>query len=237
MSSGTNDTDLRSKYERNSVWAERLAVLILVGLAVEIAAVFILQKPLLEGALTIAASVLILAGVWGELLFERRAKEAGDSLVAVANARAAEANTRAEEARLELARLTTPRSLTAEQQSELTERARPFAGTPFVLFIQPQPEPLNLANQIADALTTAGWVWQPAGTTVTLNRPNKPSVGMATAIGVAVQMTSSKRAEWEAAVLAVANALHSAGIETKAEDIADDSISNTAVHIRVDAKL
>jgi hypothetical protein len=81
--------DLQSKYESNSAWADRIAFLIIVGLAVDIAAVFILKKELLDGALTIVANALIAAGVWGELWFARRAKEAGDGIVAEAKARAA----------------------------------------------------------------------------------------------------------------------------------------------------
>jgi hypothetical protein len=95
MSNNNNDCDLQSRYEFNSSWAERIAFLIIVGLAVEIAAVFIFRKPFWEGVSTIVANVLIVAGVWGELIFERRAKAAGDGIVAKANARAAEANAQA----------------------------------------------------------------------------------------------------------------------------------------------
>jgi hypothetical protein len=234
MSNGTGD--LQSRYEFNSAWADRIAFLIVAGLAIEIAAVFILHKPPLEGALTIVANLLIVLGVWGELIFARRAKEAGDGIVAQANAGAAVANARAEEAKLELARLTTPRSLTAEQQSELTERAKPFAGTPFDMFIKPDKEPLDLANQISVALTAAGWNWVPVNTLMGLNRVVKPTIGMTTATGVAVQMHETKKAEWEAAILAVANALHSAGIVTRAEEIEDESVTDAAVHIRIGAK-
>jgi hypothetical protein len=97
--------DLQSKYEFHSAWADRIAFLIVVGLTVDIAAVFILEKSLLEAALAIVANVLIILGVWGELWFARRAREAGDGMVAEANARTAEANQKAQEAILELARL------------------------------------------------------------------------------------------------------------------------------------
>jgi hypothetical protein len=238
MSSGNDENggSLQSRYEFNSVWADRIARLILVGLIVDIGAAFAFRKSLLESSVSIIADALIAIGVWGELWFEKRAKTAADGIVAQANARAAEANARAEEAKLELARLTTPRTLTAEQQSELTEKVRPFAGTPFVLFIQPDPEPLNLANQIAQALVAAGWEWRPAQALPTLNRPGKPGVGMTTASGVFVQMHSSKRSEWEAAVLAAANAIHSFGIAARAEELTDDSINAATVYLRVGAK-
>jgi hypothetical protein len=113
MNKGNGDDggNLRSEYERYSALAERIALLILVGLAVEIAAVFILHKPRLEGALTIAATALIAIGVWGEILLEKRAKAAGDSLVAQANERAAKADL----ARAELEDKLRPRMLNQAQ--------------------------------------------------------------------------------------------------------------------------
>lgn len=113
MKNGNGDKggDLRSEYERYSNLAERVALLILVGLAVEIAAVFILHKPRLESALTVAATALIAVGVWGEILLERRAKTAGDGLVAQANERAAKADL----ARAELEDKLRPRMLNQAQ--------------------------------------------------------------------------------------------------------------------------
>ncbi len=100
MSSGNEGSNLQSSYEFNSLWADRIARLIIVGLALDIAAVFILGKSPLDGVITVSADTLIIAGVWGELWFEKRAKAAADGIVAHAEARAAEANARAEEARL-----------------------------------------------------------------------------------------------------------------------------------------
>ena len=82
MNSGRNDNgrDLRTEYEKNSTSAERIALLILVGLTIEIVSVFILEKRWFEGSLTIIANALIAIGVWGEIVFERRAKEAGDGI-------------------------------------------------------------------------------------------------------------------------------------------------------------
>lgn len=84
-------TELESKYETNSRRAERLGLLIIVGLAVEIVAAPFLGKSWLENLVTISANALIAIGVWAELYFERIARIAGDGIVAEANARAAEA--------------------------------------------------------------------------------------------------------------------------------------------------
>src|ERR1700683_462713 len=163
------------------------------------------------------------------------AAEAG-ARAAEATAQAAEANARALDARVELARLTTPRVLTAEQHSNVTEAAKGFPGIPFELYIQAEPEPLNLATQIAEALAAGGWVWQAVHSTVSLQQPGKPSIGMTRSTGVAFLMETSKRSEWEAAVLAVANVLHLTGIKTEARDVTDGSVNKSAVRIAVGAK-
>ncbi len=227
---------LKSRYERNSAWADRVARLILLGLAIDIIAVFVLQKSWLESFLGVSANALIALGVWGELWFEKRAKEAGDGIVAEANARAAEANARAQEATLELARLRTPRVLSPDQLSQLIDAAKPFAVVPFDVFIQPEKEPLDLANHIAEALRTAGWNWLAVPSPIALNRPNKPSIGMTTFVGLAVQVHHSRIDEWREPALAIGNALHAAGIETLVQEITDDSVSVSPVHIRVGAK-
>jgi hypothetical protein len=52
---GPRNNDLKSISDFNSAWADRIAFLILVGLAVDIAAAFILDKTWPENGLTIAA--------------------------------------------------------------------------------------------------------------------------------------------------------------------------------------
>lgn len=150
-------TDLRTVYEFNSIWAERIAYLILVGLSVEIVAALILQQPVWEASLSIFSSCLIACGVWGEIIFGKRAKQAGDGIVAIANARAAEADQKAEEARLELIRLTTPRSLSYEQQRRIADKMRPFEGLRAVLGAIPaSAKNVELLQQILHSLEDAG---------------------------------------------------------------------------------
>lgn len=111
MNSGKENSDLQSSYEFNSIWADRIARLIILGLAVDIVVVFISGKSWLENILTIIADTLIITGVWGELSFARRAKEAGDGIVAKANERAAKADL----ARIELEAQLSPRMLNQRQ--------------------------------------------------------------------------------------------------------------------------
>jgi hypothetical protein len=150
MSNGKNG-DFQSKYEKNSAWAERIALLIIIGLATEIAAVFILEKTALEAALTIAGDVLIVLGVWGELFFAKRAREAGDSIVA-------EANARAKEAELEIAKLKAPRQLTSEEVDGIAAALKPLGGFPYDLSVPTLLEPgSTLINGLVLALNKAGW--------------------------------------------------------------------------------
>src|SRR5262249_9383080 len=98
-------SDLKSRYESNSLLAERFALLVLAGLAVEIIEVFGLRRPFWEAVFSITATALILIGVWGEIIFEKRAKEAGDGIVAEANKQAEEAQLATEKLRAENLRL------------------------------------------------------------------------------------------------------------------------------------
>jgi hypothetical protein len=182
--SDSNNNDLLSKYEKYSTIAERLARLILLGLAVEIVAVFILKKPPLEAVLTISATALIWLGVWGELRYEKRAREAGDGIVAEAKAEAAKANERTAEAVLETARAVRSNAIavntgfvTSEllafsyklrNREDLSDSARvfllvskfePFAGTQCDAFITSDDiKAETFLSSLRNALIKAGWI-------------------------------------------------------------------------------
>jgi hypothetical protein len=162
MNSGSGEkggSDLRSEYERYSGFAELAALLILVGLAVEIAAVFILHKPWPENVLSVASTALIAVGVWGEIILEKRAKNAGDGLVAQAEERAADANAKALEAQAELERLKAPRFLSEEQRARITEKMSTFAGQEFTGAVaMGASDAWTLWRLIANVLQGAGWV-------------------------------------------------------------------------------
>jgi hypothetical protein len=60
---------------------------------------------------------------------------------------------------------------------------------------------------------------------------------MMTGTGVRVQIASSKMADWEQPVLALANALAAAGLEdVAAQEIEDGSVPPTAIHVRIGRK-
>lgn len=143
--------DHQSKYEFNSTWSERVASLIIVGLAVEIAAVFVFKKPFWETVATILANVLIVAGVWGELIFAKRAKAASDKIVAAAHTRAAIAIEGAKRAFV----ATEPRTIDRDKFSETIRIGPP--GKAEILYAR-QDGCMWLALNIHAALITAGWV-------------------------------------------------------------------------------
>lgn len=153
MSNNEKD-ELTSKYEKYSNWAEWAARLILLGLAVEIIEVFVLKKSFIEGTFTIGATVLILLGVWGEVIFEKWAREASDGIVAEANARASEANARAKEAELAVQRLG-DRYINPEEFAEALEGKGKAPVE--IFFIRYDNEAYSFALQIKGALLRAGW--------------------------------------------------------------------------------
>jgi hypothetical protein len=158
------------------------------------------------------------------------------ALIAGANERAAQAEQRAAEANLALAKLTTPRSLTLEQQNHLTELLKPFEKTPFDFFLTPDPEPVDLMNQLAKVLTDAGWEWKNAAGMIVFQQTGKPNAGMMTGAGLVIQIDNSRVADWEKAVVALANGLVSAGIDVKAEHLLEGIVDANAIHIRVGKK-
>jgi hypothetical protein len=155
---------------------------------------------------------------------------------AAANARAAEANQKASEAQLAFEKLKTPRLLPPEQEKSVASNLKQFGAVPFAFWVSPEPEPVNLMNQLGMVLTNAGWEWKATNAGVTFNQKDKPHVGMTTLIGIKVQIDDSKRSEWERPVLELVGALIAAGIEANAEALPTGQITNAAISIRIGAK-
>jgi len=160
-------SDLKSRYESNSLLAERFALLVLAGLAVEIIEVFGLRRPFWEAVFSITATALILIGVWGEIIFEKRAKEAGDGIVAEANKQAEEAQLATEKLRAENLRLQMvlqPRTILifgrnndAPIRGQRLEELKRHAGTQLLIQVVPDLEAQKLAAGIRDLAGFIGW--------------------------------------------------------------------------------
>ena len=113
------------------------------------------------------AVLLIVGGVWGEIFFGGKARVAGDKQLAQYEARTAEANQKAQEAALELARYRQPRIFTQEQLYRIAEKLKPYAGMQYAgATVGRDPEILGLLQFIETALMLADWReidWQLSG--------------------------------------------------------------------------
>lgn len=145
--------DLKSISDFNSEWADRIALLILVGLVFDIADLFIANVVWQKG-IAIAANVLIIGGVWGELWFAKRARKADDG-------RVAEANARAEEAKRETAELHARhawRFVNLNQRNTLVVRLRSEPPSSIILWYPAgDQESANFAGHLGGVFDSAGW--------------------------------------------------------------------------------
>jgi hypothetical protein len=242
------EQELRSDFDRYSEREHWSAWLIVAALVMEAYAAWYFStpdRPWYETTFLIAANLAIAAGVYGEIRFGRKADAVGETLqqisnekVAEANARAAEASQKVQEAMLALARLTTPRTLTPERRERMTEVLKSFAGTPFDFAVQPEPEPVALMDQIADALVAAGWIWQPSGGSgMALVRHGKPQASMTTATGLSIAIDDTRCSDWDKAVLALQAQLVESNIDAAAASLTTKGVvTATAVHIKIGRK-
>jgi hypothetical protein len=76
-----------------------------------------------------------------------------------AEAHLAEALRQAIQAQRELNELRAWRTLSVAQQADVSEAAKPFAGTAFLLIVNPTSEAVTLTGQIASSLISAQWKW------------------------------------------------------------------------------
>ena len=172
------DDQIKSEIEDNESRAEWGAWAIVVGLVIEIVlAVGVslgIDKKGLENWGAVVADCLIALGVYCEIHFGRKAstgnvelRRRSEERVAEANARAAAANQKAQEAILELARFKAPRVLTQEQRGRIVEKLKRFSDTEYDIAISDSdPEILSFVFTVELVLSSAGWVelnWQGSG--------------------------------------------------------------------------
>jgi len=122
-----NKLDQEHAYIINSDRSDLFGYVLLAGLALELVSTFFLEKSLVEKASAVVSDILIVAGVWGEIHFAKRARIAGDGLQAEANARVAEAYQKAEAertARVALEAKIAPRRLPMEDATALAQELR-----------------------------------------------------------------------------------------------------------------
>jgi hypothetical protein len=132
---------------------------------------------------------------------------------------AAEADARAAEANLELAKFKAPRQLSSEQSNRITESIKKWSGTRFTLAVFNDPEAIAFMSQIETALLSAGWIetdWKGGGA-LAYTRAGRPNVGITLLQGLFVQADSSHATDfgWQVGTL-VAN-LKEEGLHATAE--------------------
>jgi hypothetical protein len=154
--------NLESEYEANTNRSEWFGYFLLAGLCVELLFAVFLNKPLIEWISAVVSDIMIVVGVWGEIHFGRKARILGDTLQAEANARAAEANEKAERertARFELEERLAPRIFSLPQRNELVASIHGFEDTEadIISYAPGFPEVTAASGKVRDALFAAGW--------------------------------------------------------------------------------
>jgi hypothetical protein len=155
----------------------------------------------------------------------------------------AEANERANQAALELAKFKAPRALSAEQMGQIATLMKRFAGTEFDGGVGPlnDPEPLHLFDQIAQALVAAGWkpVAFVSQQVMTLPRSNgTPAVGGVSVTNVIIDIHPSQASRLWPVARALAEALAAAGIAAAYDQGSGGGNTNErAIHVLVGRKL
>jgi len=146
-------------------------------------------------------------------------------------AKTAEANARAAEATLELARLKAPRTLNADQQARMVEKLKQYTGREYSFNVFPDPEPIALMRTIDNLLKTAGWVRIPSqvGDIVT------EGAGHATDTGLQIGIKPTSDDEVRNLAVLLASIFTSEGIPAVAASIADLK-NDKAININVGKK-
>ena len=168
----------------------------------------------LIAAFLVAAGVAIeFVGDWASRPYEKTVKDARDeeaefarTSIVKAQADIADANKQTEiakkdaaiaeqhanEAKLALEKLRTPRTMDRDWQSAITAQLLPFKGVRFDIAVIPgDPEATDLLSQVVPPIQAAGWQWidfSPAGgpLTITFSWPGLPNVGQMGGFGIDV---------------------------------------------------
>ncbi len=159
--------------------------------------------------------------------------------IADANERAAEADARAAEAKLELEKFRKPRLPTTGQLASITEKLKPFAGTEFDTGFSPgDREQQDFLWILEPAIMAAGWTqvdWaNPYGDV--FRRGDRPLSGPAAVIGVSIEIHPEQRDRLLPAAEALASALKDIGIEAKAGEFNVHNTNPDAIHVLIGRK-
>lgn len=175
-----------------------------------------------------------------------------ESHLAEANAHAAEASAKAEqfrlgiasaekdavEANLALAKFKAWRTLTPDQQREISLMLKPFAGTLFDFQVQPDNESLALMGEIGLSLKGANWKRQDWAGLIVIEVSGEPKAGVAVGTqGLEIQIAESRLHDFGPRIVALRNLLTGDGLAVVAHFHPDATYGNRdVIHIVIGAK-
>jgi hypothetical protein len=155
----------------------------------------------------------------------------------------ANADARAAEAKLELAKFKAPRTLNSGQLAHITVALTRFAKTQFDVAVGPMgdPEPDVLGTAISSALTNAGWQqidWHTVDSQMTLTRPGRPVTGFASVTNIIIDIHPTRAAVLGPIAEALAAALNAEGIASQAQQGSGGRNTNeNAIHVLIGRKM
>ena len=169
--------------------------------------------------------------------------EKSRAAIAEANARAAEATQKAEEASLELAKYRAPRTLTREQRGRIVDKVKQFSGTEYdIALSDSDPEILGFVSLIELTLSTAGWIgvdWKGKGEA--LIRQGRPLVRLGnTGANVVIGVHVNQPPKLLECAMDLSDALVAEGIDATAGRHTPHEMSSTnanAIHILIGRKM
>jgi hypothetical protein len=227
--------DFGSEYEVNSRRAHFFGYVLLLGLVLELVNALIWYRGL-ETLAEMAAVLLIVGGVWGEIFFAHKARIASDNQLATYEARTAEANQKAQEATLELAKYRAPRVLTQEQMYRIAEKLKGYRGIQFAGATSGRdPEFLTFLQFIENSLMLANWQQIPSSSSTGVMRIGKADIGTDVSVSnvlITFPMDAMGKV-MESAAVALADALKAEGFAAKA---GLDARNSGAINVMVGPK-
>jgi len=166
------------------------------------------------------ALLLVAMGVGYEFVADRlaaplrkRIEIARETELGKLHEEAADANARAAEANLELARLKLPRTLTQQQRQELTDEMKAFSGQRFSMSAAQDPEAIDLVRTIGECLRGSSWEQTAPQTDMNIG-----DIGVSIGRGVRIQVPHGSSPRTQEIARALASALNAKGLATIFEE-------------------
>lgn len=164
-----------------------------------------------------------------------------DVLIAKANERSALATEKAAEVTLAFKKYKTPRRLSSEQQALFIEKLKRLPGTVFDISAK-DPEPLDFALDIKNALMAARWDWRNwGGEGGYLELPNRPPgtpfrVGTIVLSGIEVQILDPNLSDAKDALVGVLKFSGFEGVRGSAPNVPAGYPNRNVMHIMIGTK-